>query len=106
MVCCKSFFPKDFEWSVSFLSQLLAGLRRGDVGSFQPNFVSFFIGASIHSLLVIECLHRLGCLGQHGLCLGSGLHEVVNEVLGRLAFDFVTGFKSLVGVSSVIEEEQ
>ena len=105
MVRCESFLPEDFEGAISFLSQLLAGLCHGDVGSFQPNLVSFFVIVSIHSLLVVECLHCLSCLGQCSLCVGSGFSEVVNEVLGRLAFDFVTGFKSFIGVSSVVEEE-
>ena len=104
-VRCESFLSKDFEGSILFLSQLLAGSRCGDVGSFQPNFVSFLIVLSIHSFLVIKCLHHFGGLGQRGLCLGSGLREVVDEVLGCLAFDFTMGFKSFVGVSSMVEEE-
>ena len=105
MVRCESFLPEDFEGAISFLSQLLAGLCHGDVGSFQPNFVSFLIVVSIRSLFVIKCLHCLSGLGQHGLCFCSGFREVVDKVLGGLAFDFVTGFKSFVGVSSVVEEE-
>ena len=60
---CQSFFSKDFEGSVLFLSQLLAGLRCGDVGSFQPDSVSFLVIASVCLLLVIKCLHHLGGLG-------------------------------------------
>ena len=106
MVCCESFLSKDFEGSVSFLSQLLAGSHCGDVGSFQPNSVSFLVVASVCLLLVVKCLHHLGGLCQHSLCFGSGFHDVVGEVLGHLDFDFVTGFESFVQVSSMIEEEQ
>ena len=62
-VHCESFFSEDFEGSVSFLSQLLAGSRRGDVGSFQPDSVSFLVIVSVRLLLVVKCLHHLGSLG-------------------------------------------
>ena len=101
----KAFFSEDFEGSISFSSQLFAGSHRGDVGSFQPNFISFLVITSIHSFLVIKCLHHLDRFGQRGLCFSSSLREVVDEVLGHLAFDFVMGFESLVWVSSMVEEE-
>ena len=105
-ICHESFFSENFEGSISFFSQFLAGLHRGDVGSFQPNFISLLIIVSICSFLVIECLHCFSGLGQCGLCLCSGFGEFVDEVLGCLAFDFVTRFESLVWVSSVVEEER
>ena len=104
-VCGESLFSQDFERSILLLSQLLAGLCCGDVGSLQPNFVSLFVIASIRSLFVVECLHCLGCLGHCSLCFGSGFREVVNKALCHLAFDFMMGFESLIWVSSVIEEE-
>ena len=55
---------------------------------------------------VIKCLHHFRSLGQHGLCLGSSIHEAVDEVLHRLAFDFVMGFESFVRVSSVVQEKR
>ena len=106
MIRHKSLFSEDFKGSILFLSQLLAGSCRSDVGSFQPDFVSFVVIVSICSLFVIKCLHCFGYLGECGLCFGLGLCEVVNEILSCLAFGFVMGFKSLVMVSSVVEEEQ
>ena len=101
----ESFFSEDFEGAVSFLSQLLAGLRRGYIGSFQPDFVSFVVIASLCLLFVVKCLHCFGGLGECGLCFGSGFGEVVGEVLSGLALDFSTGFESFVRVSSMVEEE-
>ena len=105
MICHESFFSEDFEGSISLFSQFLAWLCRGDVGSFQPNSVSLVVIMSVCLFLVIECLHCLGCLGQCSLCCSSGLCEVVDEVLGCLAFDFTMGFVSFVQVSSMVEEE-
>ena len=106
MVCHESFLSKDFERSISFFSQLLTGLCCGDIGSFQPNSVSFLVVMSVCLLLVVKCLHHLGGLCQCSLCFSSGFCEVVSKVLGHLAFDFVTGFESFVRVSSMIEEER
>ena len=105
-ICRKSFFSEDFKGAISFFSQLLARSRRGDVGSFQPNLVSFVIITSSSSFFVVKCFHHLSGLGECGLCFGSGFGEVVDEVLSRLAFDFSTGFESFVGVSSVVKEKQ
>ena len=33
-ICGESFFAKDFEGAIPFLTQLLAGSHHGDVGSF------------------------------------------------------------------------
>ena len=106
MVCRESFLVEDFERAISFFSQLLAWSRRGDVGSFQPDFVSFGVITSIRSFFVIKCLHRLGGLGECGLCFDSSFGEVVGEVLSGLTLDFSSGFESFVGMSSVIEEER
>ena len=105
-ICHKSFFSEDFEGTVLFFSQLLAGSRRGNVRSFQPDFISFVVIMSIRSFFVVKCLHHLSRFGQCGLCFGSGFFEVINEVLSCLALDFATGFKSLVGVSSVVQEKR
>ena len=104
VIHCESFLSEDFKGSISFVSQL-AGSCHGNVGSFQPNFVSFFVITSLHLLFAVKCLHRFSCLGQCSLCLNSGLGEVVDKVLGHLAFDFMMGFESFIGVSSVVEEE-
>ena len=101
----KSFFSEDLKGSVSFLSQLLAGSHCGNVGSFQPDFISLVVITSLHSSFVIKCLHRFSGLGECGLCFGSGFGKVVGEVLSRLAFNFAMGFESLVRVSSMVEKE-
>ena len=102
----ESLFSEDFKGAVSFLSQLLAGSRHGDVGSFQPNFVSSDVVTSLRSFFVVKCLHCFGGLGECGLCFGLGLGEVIGKVLSCLALDFAMGFNSLVWMSSVVEEEQ
>ena len=62
-ICHQSLLSKDFEGSISFFSQLLAGSCCGDVGPFQPNFVSFVVIMSLCSFLVVKCLHRFHGLG-------------------------------------------
>ena len=104
-ICGESFFAEDFEGAIPLFSQFLARSRRGDVGSLQPDSVSFVVITSVSSSFVVKCFHCLGGLGEGGLCLGSSLGEVVDEVLSRLALNFSTGFESFVGVSSVVMEE-
>ena len=106
MVRRKSFLSKDFKRSISFLSQFIAGSHCGDVRPFQPNSVSFFVVLSIRPFLVIKCLHCFHCFGQYSLCFSSCFHEVISEVLGRLALNFAMGFESFIGVSPVVEEER
>ena len=102
----ESFFAEDFKGAISFFSQFLAGSCCGNVGSFQPYFISFVVITSVCLFFVVECFHRLGGLGEGSLCFGLGLGEVVDEVLSRLALDLSTGFESFVGMSSVVKVER
>ena len=96
-VCCKSFLAEDFEGAVSLFSQLLARSCCGNVGSFQPDLISLVVITSVRSFFVVKCFHRLSGFGECGFRFGSSFGEVVDEVLSRLAFDFSTGFESLLG---------
>ena len=97
-------FPRTSKGPYLFSPNFLLG--RGNVGSFQPYFVSFVVITSIRSFFVVKCFHRFSGLGECGLCFGSGLGEVVDEVLSRLAFNFSMGFESFVGMSSMVKEER
>ena len=105
-ICRESFLTEDFKGAISLFSQFLAGSCCGNVGSFQPYFVSSVVIMSICSFFVVKCFHCLSGLGECGLCFGWGFGEVVGEVLSCLAFNFSTGFESFVGMSSVVKEER